>query len=591
MLDTKILVIEDDIEDFVLVSDFLSFSSQKRTNALHHCSTLKEGLKCLEEKKSVDLVLLDLGLSDTQGLDTFTQFNQAYPEMPLIVVSGNSDEDIALKALKRGAQDYLVKGKFDRSLLRRSVRYALERHGHRLELESNNKILRHLSDQLKLANQELRKLASIDSLTRLYNRRRFDESYKAEWCRMVREEKPLSVIMCDVDFFKAYNDTYGHPMGDRCLQNIAQAIRKACKRPADIVARYGGEEFIIALPDTDSAGAIYIAEKIRTELANLKLSHRKSPISSSVTLSLGIATQIPRETTSSAQLIDSADRALYAAKDRGRNRFELHYADDAYDKLKARQNTLQWVRRIREAIELDKFELYAQPIQPLWNHQICHQYEILLRLCDQPGLIHLPNLFLPVAEEYHLMTKIDHWVISKLFERLEQYQHSAPLHSRFYINLSSSTCRQDSIANFIESKLQKHNLPAENFCFEISETLASEHLQAASDLTKALQSLNCQVALDDFGGGMTSFKHLREIPVNYVKIDGIFVQNIATDQVSQAIVKCIHQIASLMNLETIAEFVESEPTLNILNDIGINHAQGHYFDHAKPLTHIMKNGI
>lgn len=586
MGNTQILMIEDDHEDVALVKAYLD-REQRYSNRLEHCDTLSGGLERLRQPDSVDLVLLDLGLSDGQGIDSFQRVHEAFPEIPLIVLSGNTDETIALRALKAGAQDYLVKGRFDSDLLGRSIRYAMERQEQRLELETKTQALKQLSEQLKQANRELEQLATTDGLTRIYNRRRFDETFLNEWNRLIREGQPFSVIMCDVDHFKAYNDTYGHPAGDRCLQQIARAISRTAKRPADIVARYGGEEFIVALPHTDLNGATCVAEAIRAALKNLNIPHSTSSVSNQVTLSLGVATQIPCEQMAPSQLLEAADRALYVAKEKGRDRIQAHQADCSTETLKSRK-TLLWVSRLRQALEQSTFQLYAQPIQSLRTNIPSQQFEILLRLCDQPGTVCNPGLFLPVAEQYDFLGRIDAWVVEHLFTQLQQHKlfHLSP-ESKFYINLSSATCKNKRFADFVEDQLRLHQLPAQQFCFEVSETVATAHVEAASELTQALQSLNCQVALDDFGSGMTSFTHLKKIPVDYVKIDGLFVRDISTDVVSKAIVKAIHRVAKLMDLETIAEFVESQEILETLFRIGVDYAQGHYFDCAKPLQQVL----
>lgn len=586
MANTQILMIEDDLEDVALISAYLRQEARFATT-LEHLSTLQEGLDYLKQSAAVDLVLLDLGLSDGYGLETFRTVRTAFPGMPLIVLSGNTDEDIALQALKAGAQDYLVKGRFDSSLLGRSIRYAIERQTQHLELESKTQALRQLSEQLQEMNQELEQLATTDSLTRVYNRRRFDDAFLLEWNRSLREGQPLSIVMCDVDHFKAYNDTYGHPAGDRCLQQVAAAISKAGRRPADIVARYGGEEFVLALPRTDLKGATYVAEAIRTELQAANIPHATSAVSDRVTVSIGVATQIPCKEIAPSQLLEAADRALYVAKERGRDRVQAHQADCSSETLKSREG-LQWVSRLRQALERDTFALYAQPIQSLGGNHIDRRYEILLRLYDRPGPACTPGLFLPIAQQYDFLGQIDRWVVERLFARLAREGVFQRLpQSKFYINLSDTTCRHERFATFVEQQLRRHHLAAEHFCFEISEAVATAHIEAASQLAQSLQQLGCQVALDDFGSGMTSFTHLKEIPVDYVKIDGLFIRDIDTNLVSKTIVESIHRIAKLMHRETIAEFVESQTILDTLNMVGVDYAQGHYFDRARPLSQVL----
>ena len=345
-----ILMIDDDEQDVEIVRELLSVSHEFPVDLLH-CPTLDTGIEVLQSDAPVDIVLLDLCISGTVGLETFEHMNQLFPSIPLIILSGNNDEEIALKAMQEGAQDYLVKGRFTSSHLRRSIQYALERQGLLTELDDKNQALQSLSDQLEMANQQLEKLATVDGLTQVSNRRRFDEVFLSEWNRLCRESHPLSLIMCDIDHFKVYNDTYGHQVGDDCLRKVAQAVAKVVKRPADCVARYGGEEFAVVLPNTDLAGATQVAETIRTAILSLEIPHTGSSTSEQVTLSLGVASQVPDENVAPSLLIEAADRALYVAKQKGRDRVQTHQKDCS--SLESRR-TLELVSRLQEALNSQK---------------------------------------------------------------------------------------------------------------------------------------------------------------------------------------------------------------------------------------------
>lgn len=314
----QILMIDDDHEDVDLVEAYLA-REKGYSITLEHCRTLSEGFERLQATPTIDLILLDLGLTEGRGLAIFQRVYTAFPQIPVIVLSGSTDEALALQAVQEGAQDYLVKSRTSSYLLRRSIRYAIERQELRLELECKNQVLKRLSEQLEQANHELEKLVAVDDLTSLHNRRRFNELFEAEWHRLRRERQPLSVIMADVDYFRAYNDTYGHLAGDDCLKQVAHALLRAAKRPADVVARYGGEEFVVALPNTDLAGAICVAQSIHTKMQEMEIIHTASPVSPMVTLSMGVVTQIPGQNAAPTQLLEQADRSLFQAKTQGRN--------------------------------------------------------------------------------------------------------------------------------------------------------------------------------------------------------------------------------------------------------------------------------
>lgn len=253
-----------------------------------------------------DIVLLDAVMPVMDGFTCCQHLQNlaGSDRTPVLIITSLDDPESVDRAFEVGAADYITKP-IHWPVLRQRVRRLIQQS--------------HLYKELEAANQKLRRLASLDGLTQLANRRLFDERLEQEWLRLVREQGPLSLIMCDVDFFKAYNDTYGHQAGDECLQQVAHAISAAVKRPADLVARYGGEEFAVILPYTESAGAVQVAENIRHKVQALLLDHATSRVSKYVTLSLGVACIIPSHDSSLALLILSADKALYQAKASGRD--------------------------------------------------------------------------------------------------------------------------------------------------------------------------------------------------------------------------------------------------------------------------------
>lgn len=323
----RLLMIEDDVQDVEIIQPFLN-DEPLLTITFEHCQTLAAGIERLKDSHApIHIALLDLNLPDAQGLQCFEQVHQAFPELPLIILSGNIDNTLAIEAVHKGAQDYLVKGCFDSKLLQRSIFYAIERQQLRLELKDKTQHLQYLSEQLEktnrtleTANQALEQLVTIDSLTQISNRRHFEQVFLAEWKRLARNQEPLSLILCDVDCFKAYNDTYGHLKGDNALVQVACAIKRCLKRPADLAARYGGEEFVALLPDTPLAGAVHVAEEIRHSVKALAIPHQQPPNFNCITISLGAASVIPNSQSIETQiLLQAADQALYQAKAEGRD--------------------------------------------------------------------------------------------------------------------------------------------------------------------------------------------------------------------------------------------------------------------------------
>ncbi|MEH1812948.1 MAG: PleD family two-component system response regulator [Nostoc sp.] len=255
-----------------------------------------------------DIVLLDAIMPDMDGFECCTQLEllDCNKHTPVLMITGLEDQESVDRAFAVGAMDFVTKP-IHWPVLRQRVK--------RLIQQSQ------LQQKLEAVNLELQRLVTIDGLTQIANRRRFEEYFSQEWQRLKREQRPLSLILCDVDFFKLYNDTYGHRVGDRCLQKIAQAIKGMIKRPGDLVARYGGEEFAVILPNTDTKGAIHVANQICHAVRALAIPHQSSQVGSHVTISVGFTTEIPQPDYDLEEMIAAADRALYQAKAAGRDRF------------------------------------------------------------------------------------------------------------------------------------------------------------------------------------------------------------------------------------------------------------------------------
>ncbi len=346
----NILMIDDDEQDVEIVRELLKLHQNFPLDLLH-CATPTSGLELLQSDPNIDLILLDLCCSETASLVFFRQIHQAFPTIPLVIVSPHQHEAIALKAMQEGAQDYLIKGRFTSSHLRRSIHYALERQNLLLELDTKNQILQSLSTELDLVYQTVEQLTTIDELTQVNNRRCFDEVFLVEWNRLCRENQPLSLIICDIDQFKAYNEAHSQEAGDNCLRAVAQTIAKVAKRPADCVTRYGGDEFAIILPNTDLSGATQVAKAMQAAILSLKVPNRESSICDHITLSLGVASQVPDEDIAPSLLIEAADRALYVAKQQGRDRIQTHQKDCTT--LESRR-TLELVSRLQLALNQQK---------------------------------------------------------------------------------------------------------------------------------------------------------------------------------------------------------------------------------------------
>lgn len=443
-----------------------------------------------------------------------------------------------------------------------------------------------LHEQLHKSNQKLKQLALCDPLTQVFNRRYFDWQLHLEWRRLKRIPSPLSLIMCDVDCFKIYNDTYGHQQGDECLRQLAQTISLITKRPADVVARYGGEEFVVVLPHTSLEGAILVAEEIRAKVKELNIPHLNSAVNSVVTISVGVASTTPNLEDNPSLLVEAADQALYLAKNRGRDCIAIYQHDISQSKRQQNEDIL-WNKRIRKALEHNLFSLYAQSITPLGLDDKRKHFEILLRLTDTENQVISPNIFLDFANRNSLMPNIDTWVIDNLFAKLAESNLSHWENHHFSINLSGASLNQEGFLKFLLQKIKDSHLSPHLFCFEITETIAISDLVKVSQFIRSLRNLGCSFALDDFGKGMSSLTYLKNLPVNYLKIDGSFITELNKDKVSRAMVEGINYLASAIGLKTVAEFVENQAIFDTVCDLKVDYAQGYHLGRPGELANIL----
>lgn len=305
----KILVVDDDqfvldmLKEILLAGQHLVFTATNAAKALQQ----------LTPDAGIDLIISDMDMPGMSGLDLIRAIRKSNKTIPIIILTGNQEIRVAIEAMKKGANDYILKDENIEHTIVISVENVMEMH--RLRMEN----LR-LVDDLARKNHELERLALLDGLTGVANRRYFDRMIQQEWSRALREQTQISIIMIDVDYFKKYNDAYGHQQGDFCLQQVAIALSAGLKRPSDFVARYGGEEFVAVLPDTGLQVAESLSEAMRENVLKLALDHKSSKVCPHVTVSLGVACAIPGRESVHAELIKKADEALYAAKQDGRNR-------------------------------------------------------------------------------------------------------------------------------------------------------------------------------------------------------------------------------------------------------------------------------
>ncbi len=443
----------------------------------------------------------------------------------------------------------------------------------------NDRLSKHsqnLEEEIKSRTKELQHLAVHDTITGLYNRYEFEK--RLGFALKYSSSASGQSIMCyvDLDQFKVVNDTSGHMAGDELLKQISLILQKNVG-PKDIVARLGGDEFGILFVGDSIEEAQKKAQTILRAIKEYRFSWEGKTFV--VGASMGIV-PIVRDCCSLVDIISAADAACYQAKEEGRNRIFVATRDN--EKLQQRRGEMQWLSKLTEALENDQFVLYVQPITPLIkkNDSVKH-YEVLIRLEDE-GKIILPMAFIPAAERYGMMQRIDRWVIENVFKEYKRLEKSSQVFYRFSINLSGVSLNDKGLGSFIEELFSRYDIPYNAICFEVTETAAVANLSVALEFIKGMRALGCQFSLDDFGSGLSSFSYLQNIPVDYLKIDGAFVNDIDTNRVNRAMVKSINEVSHTMGMKTICEFVETEKIETILKEMDVDYAQGYYY--AKPVA-------
>jgi diguanylate cyclase (GGDEF)-like protein/PAS domain S-box-containing protein len=423
--------------------------------------------------------------------------------------------------------------------------------------------------------QQISYQASHDALTGLISRREFERQVERLLSTICEDGCEHVLCYLDLDQFKIVNDTCGHAAGDELLRQIATLFLRYI-RQNDILARLGGDEFGVLMEQCSVDDALIVT----TSLKNAARDHQFiwEGRRFKVGVSIGLIA-IDKTSPNLNELLRKADTACYLAKDLGRNRIHVYRPNDV--ELIERDREMQWVIRIHRALEDASFCLHAQPIVSLSGQPAKH-YEILLRMKSQHGELIMPGAFIPAAERYQLMVQLDSWVIQQVLTLFAQHPGLLGHHSLVCINLSGQSLTDKTFLEFVVRQIRNSGFKADRISFEITETAVIANLNTAITFISTLKDLGCHFALDDFGSGFASFGYLKRLPIDYLKIDGMFVRGIVDDPVNYAMVKSIHEIAEMMGIETVAEYVEDEMTKQALAEIGINYVQGYHI--GKPVT-------
>ena len=442
-------------------------------------------------------------------------------------------------------------------------------------------------------SQELSYQATHDSLTGLVNRRELEHRLARVLDTARSDGSEHALCYLDLDQFKVINDTCGHVAGDELLRQLTEVLRSQVRK-RDTLARLGGDEFGVLMEHCNLQHAQRVANVLRQTVESCRFTWQSKTFS--VGVSIGLV-PVTAETEGVAGALSAADTACYVAKDQGRNRIHVYHPEDM--ELARRHGEMQWVARINQALEENRFSLSAQAIRPLppagddaqlvvQDGGVGDHFELLLRMRDDSDRLIPPGAFLPAAERYGLSVKIDRWVVSRTFDWLNEDPGRLKNLSLCCINLSGHSVADEEFLQFVIGRFDETGIPAEKICFEITETAAITNLTSAKRFITALKGWGCRFALDDFGSGLSSFAYLKTLPVDYLKIDGMFVKDVVEDAINLAMVRSINEIGKVLNKRTIAEFVENDPILEKLRNVGVDYVQGYRVGRPVPLDRLFR---
>jgi diguanylate cyclase (GGDEF)-like protein len=545
----RVLAIEDNPGDAGLVRAMLAEAAPGPVE-VDHAARLTVGVGDLLDRP-YDCVLLDLSLPDADGLDGLTQIRTVAVDVPVVVLSGRSDEQLAMQAVQEGAQDYLVKGQVDGRLLYRSITYAIER---------------------KRAEVQLAHQALHDQLTNLPNRALFDDRLGQALTRLQRHRSALAVIVCDLDRFKVVNDSLGHGAGDRLLVDVAARL-SGVLRAGDTAARFGGDEFAVLCEDiAGEQHAIEIAERLSEALrAPFQLGDDEVFVQTSIGIALSGDAQARPEA-----LIRDADAAMYRAKERGGGTYEVF--DDAIRARAVRR--LQLEHALHRAIDRGELEVHYQPQVHMATGAL-YGVEALVRWRHPEHGLLGPDAFIPAAEETGIIHALGAHVLQVACRQAALWQSAgAPPRVQMSVNLSPRQCQHADLVSTVADVLRRTGADPALLCIEVTETAVMEDLGVMGGVLTALKELGLTLAIDDFGTGYSSLRALQRLPFDIVKIDRSFVTDLHRSEQEAAIVAAVISLAHALGKRTVAEGIEASAQVELLRALACDVGQG--FHYAKP---------
>ncbi|MEN7342602.1 MAG: EAL domain-containing protein [Pseudomonadota bacterium] len=539
----QVLVVEDNQDDLDLVT--MSLRRTDRSISVSGASTIGEARELMAARE-FDIALLDLSLPDSFGLSTVKELQRQNDQMPIIVLSGDSNENTALGAARLGVEDFVAKGDYIGAPFVRTLRYAIER---------------------KKGEQRLRDMANYDQLTRLSNRQFFNRQLLKAIGHAERSDETLGLLFIDLNEFKAVNDTLGHHVGDQLLAQVAARL-KGCVRSNDIVGRLGGDEFaVLAETLTDPLDAEVVGTKI---VNTLKQPFIIAGHSISIGASVGIA-MYPHDALDAEELMTRADLAMYEAKRNGRGGV-LFYSEDL--NYHANERT-RMIRELRAAMEHSEFDVYYQPKVCTSTHDLVG-LEALLRWHHPTRGTLLPSEFVPFAEDNGMMAAIDEVVLGRVADDLVAWQAEDLDLVPVSVNVSAAFVLREDLFDTITALIERTNVDPNYLEFQLTESvLRAEHVDTRKALAR-IHAMGIGIWLNDFGNGYSTLGYLNELPMDGICIASAFVHSLDQRR-TQAIVRSIVTLAENLDLGVAAVGVETEAQLMMLKEVGCDRAQGYYY--------------
>lgn len=517
---------------------------------------------------SIDLIIIDML---TEGIDSISLCRQLQStHIPVLLISPNVEwHDDALNAgLNAGAQDIIFKPVYPHRLVPRVLTLIKLKKERDILLTNQRQLESELAER-RIIEARLKYLINHDDLTGLSNRKHLQQAIEVAQLQTDLNGRRSTLVYIDLNQFKAINDLEGHDAGDRLLTTIANILRRHSGANA-IISRINSDEYAILFEDCNEKMAYAYANSIRHDIDNLqfRVDNRKYTVAAS----FGIVAIKPGSEISSNEVLSCAGKACYEAKRKGRNNIHIFNKHD--NQFNSLREDAYWIPLIRDALKYGKFKLLFQPVMNIENNKIdC--FEALIRMVDANNELVSPDNFIPVSERNGLIQKIDLWVVGRAFDVLAATSR-VNKNISFNINISSKSFNESSFLPLVSRKLRQTAIDPGMITFEITETAAVTSYQKGREVLHHLREMGFKIALDDFGSGFNSFFHLKQLPVDYIKIDGSFISNLMSDPTDQTLVKSISEISKNLGKKTVAEFVANRETLELLKSYGVDYAQGYY---------------